>query len=876
MRFLRSLFKKPPHQDKRDEDIFKEKYLSFQNLLNKNNLALEIMADMEEKLSGEFLFDRQYIESNTEAVTAGVRDIIDSLNRISNDKYSALTAKFNQIVYEIQKTIERKKEIPVSGYTIPFDEITKEALDMVGGKNAHIGEVKNRIHIPTPDGFAVTAFAYKKFMEHNGFLEKINKRLSELQIDDMEQLNRTSKEMQDMVIEGEMPEDIEKAIIESVESLKSKIKNTPHPRPLPQGERGLSFISPPLMGGDEGEGEPSTVRVSVRSSALQEDGDFSFAGQYYTFLNVPEDSIIQKYKEVVASLFTPRAIFYYKSKGFQEYEMVMSVGVVTMVDAVAGGVMYSKDPNSPQKNEIIISAVRGLGKCAVEGAVTPETYIVSSHPEIAVKEKKIPVQDTMLICKPDGELKEVLLPDDMKGKPCLTDEQVKALAGYAVTLENHYNSPQDNEWATDKHGRINILQTRPLRVLPAEEQRLKVPTRLKGYNILIDKGVIASKGIGCGRAFILKKEEDLKDFPEGAVLVAKHTSTKFVTVMNKASAIITDIGGATGHMASLAREFQVPAILDTEIATDIIRDGQEITVDAVNCNIYEGRVDELLEFSKREEPFKGTELFKTLEKALKWVVPLNLVDPEDENFKPEFCDTLHDITRFCHETGMHEMFKIKDMPSGRIGEARRLTAGIPLSISLIDLGGGIKGNKKLLPEHICSIPFNAFFKGLASMRWPEPQPFDTKGFFGMIAHTATIPEQELRKTGEESFSFISREYINFSLRLGYHFSAVEAYAGENMNDNYIRFFFKGGGAITDRRLRRVRLITEILKKLDFRVKFVEDVIDASITKYKSSAIEEKLEILGKLTVYTKQLDMVMYNDAVTDWYIEEFVKGHMK
>jgi pyruvate,water dikinase len=161
------------------------------------------------------------------------------------------------------------------------------------------------------------------------------------------------------------------------------------------------------------------------------------------------------------------------------------------------------------------------------------------------------------------------------------------------------------------------------------------------------------------------------------------------------------------------------------------------------------------------------------------------------------------------------------------------------------------------------------------MRWPEPKPFDTKGFLGMMAHTATIPEQELRKTGEESFSFISKEYMNFSLRLGYHFSTVEAYAGENINDNYIRFFFKGGGAVTDRRLRRVKLITEILKRLDFRIKVHEDVIDANITKYKKHSIEEKLEILGKLTVYTKQLDMVMYNDAITDWYIEEFVKGHI-
>ena len=134
---------------------------------------------------------------------------------------------------------------------------------------------------------------------------------------------------------------------------------------------------------------------------------------------------------------------------------------------------------------------------------------------------------------------------------------------------------------------------------------------------------------------MLKNDEELKDFPDGAVLVAKHTSTKFVTVMNKASAIITDVGGVTGHMASLAREYQIPAILDAEAATSIIKDGQEITVDAINCNVYEGQVRELLEYSsKKREPFKNTRLFMTLEKALKWVVPLNLIDPDAENFKP--------------------------------------------------------------------------------------------------------------------------------------------------------------------------------------------------------------------------------------------------
>ncbi len=194
------------------------------------------------------------------------------------------------------------------------------------------------------------------------------------------------------------------------------------------------------------------------------------------------------------------------------------------------------------------------------------------------------------------------------------------------------------------------------------------------------KGVIACKGVGFGKAFILRDEEDLKDFPEGAVLIAKHTSPKFVTVMNKASAIVTDVGSATGHMASLSREYQVPTILDTEVSTSIIQDGQEITVDAINCNIYEGRVSELLEYAQqKKEPFKETHLFKTLEKVLKWVVPLNLTDPDSENFSPEYCKTYHDITRFAHEMSMHEMFSIGEEQDIEDIQTTDLAAGIPVA-----------------------------------------------------------------------------------------------------------------------------------------------------------------------------------------------------
>ena len=290
-------------------------------------------------------------------------------------------------------------------------------------------------------------------------------------------------------------------------------------------------------------------------------------------------------------------------------------------------------------------------------------------------------------------------------------------------------------------------------------------------------------------------------------------------------------------------------------------------------------------------------MFMNMEKALKFIVPLSLVDPDSVNFRPEYCKTFHDITRFIHEMAMAEIFKtgkgqdadsFEDMMAAtacaeagdadRLGEQTyALRAGIPIDAHLLDIDCCVTAKlKKVTQDDIASVPFSAFLKGLKGMKWPEPRPPDAKGFLGMIANTASTQEEELHKMGGKSYAIVSRNYMNFSIRLGYHFSMVEAYAGENINDNYIKFFFKGGGAANDRRLRRVRLIKEILKKMDFKVDITEDVMHAMLTKYKQSTIEDKLEVMGKLTVYTKQLDMVMYNDAVTDMFIEDFIRDHMK
>jgi pyruvate,water dikinase len=410
----------------------------------------------------------------------------------------------------------------------------------------------------------------------------------------------------------------------------------------------------------------------------------------------------------------------------------------------------------------------------------------------------------------------------------------------------------------------------------ADLVKVKSPTPLKGHKVLIDSGVIACKGIGTGNAYLVNKEEDLNNFPDRAVLITRHISAKFVKVLNKTAAIVTDVGSATGYMASIARELHVPTILNTKIATKLITSGVEITVDAINGNVYEGRVDEVIELGQKgENIFMNTHVFKILKEVLKKIVPLNLIYLRVDTFKPELCKTFHDITHFANEVSLDEMFKISNRPDVKKGEAVRLVLKIPLKIYMIDLNGGIEAaSNRVTVNNIRSVPLNAFLKGMMSMKWPGPRPKNALGFASVVANIAIEPSLYRDRGWGKSCALISGEYMNFSVRLGYHLSTVEAYARDNIDHNYIRFHFKGGGASIERRLRRTQLIKEILEKLDFEIDRVGDMLNARITRCQKSTIEEKLTILGRLTIYTKQLDMIMFSDAFVDCYLQEFMRNY--
>ena len=821
---------------------FQGKLSAFRRLLEENNAVLAAMADLEEKRSGEFLFDRAYLTATFGVLSGGVRRIVESLQLLTNGRYPGLVGAHAAIDEKIGIAL-RGPRIDLAGPPLlRLVQITAETAHLAGGKMSHLGRLAADLALPVPEGFVITAAAFARFMAHAGIMARVRERLAAVRVDALKEIEQASAEIRALIAASELPPELGEQIRNAVATLAT---------------------------GDARTG------LAVRSSAVWEDGDFSFAGQYSSCLNVPAVEVERRYKEVVGSLFNPRAIFYYRTKGFAEEEMAMAVGVMRMVEALAGGVLYTRDPLDPVREVMVINGVWGLGTTVVDGAA-PADAITVDRVSGAIVERRIAQKVSREVVAAGGGVHREAVGEGERGAPSLTDEQSAELARYGATLETHFGCPQDIEWALGKDGRLWILQSRPLRLM-AVPAPTAMPRRVAGRRILIDKGVIACRGVGAGPVVIVRGDEDAAGFPAGAILVSRTTATGLAALLPRAAALVTDVGSAAGHLSSLAREYGIPALLDTEIATTVLVAGMEVTVDAFHGNVYEGRVEELLQHAaRRPEVLEGAPLLLALGRALELVTPLNLVDPQSEDFRPEACLTFHDITRFSHEKAMAEMFGLVEGRGDAGDEAVALRAGIPVGIYLLDMGGGLGAHeKKVAPEAVLSVPFIAFLRGMREMTWPEPRSADVKGILGMMAHTATIPEEELYRTAEKSLALIGANYMNFSIRLGYHFSQVEAWVGDELNDNYIRFFFKGGGAVVDRRLRRVRLISEILAKMDFRVQVTEDVVRAVAAKYRRADLERTLEAMGKLTAYTKQLDMAMFNDSVTDWYRDEFVREHL-
>ncbi|MCK5507506.1 MAG: pyruvate, water dikinase, partial [Desulfobacterales bacterium] len=689
---------------------FKTKYWNFKNLLSINNTILESMSKIELALQGSQKFGMEFIRKNCTSISVNIYKLIKKINDISDDRYETLYHIFADIQFRIDQILEERAKAVDGKPVLSIEEINTDSASYTGSKMANLGEIMNLTGINVPHGFVITVLAYHMFLAHSDLQKNINQQLQSVNIEDIKMLGMASSNIQKLIMQSPVPLELEAAIFDGYKRLQEKTEKD--------------------------------VKVSMRSSALGEDSqESSFAGQYHTELNVSFKTLIDSYKKVIASKYSIQAITYRFNKGLRDEDIIMCVGCMAMVEAIASGVMYSKDPDDIHNDIVVINAVPGLGKAAVEGSVTPDLFVASKEQTFQLLKKEIHAKDQKTLFFSNKELQIVELPESDKYGQAITDEQVYSLVKQAVILENHFNTPQDIEWGIKKDGMLMILQSRPLQQIEKEDNESAetgVSIEVNNQTIL-SGGVAASPGVACGPAFIVNTAEEIYKFPAGAVLVAKNSLPHLATILNRSAAVVTDHGGIAGHLATVAREFGIPALFGTFTATKNIKNKAIITVDTYSRKVYEGKAEALLKKfpEKRISSIKDTPVYITLETILKHIAPLNLTDPKGNNFTPEGCQTYHDITRFCHEMAVKEMFDF-GANDRQIKAGKQLVVDVPTQWWIIDLGDGFKGSMEkdtVRLENIASAPMLSLWEGMMAIKWAGPPSIDAGGLMSIMVQS---------------------------------------------------------------------------------------------------------------------------------------------
>lgn len=824
----------------------------FQKVLASNNQALEIIADLGEKLGGDYLFDMRYVESSVEELIAAVHGSVLAVNELCGDRHARLHQVHERLSEDLRLTLAGRedREGPL---IFTLDEIRPRNWALVGGKAAHLAVMRHDPQLRVPDGFVITARAYNDLIDHNGLRQQLTA---------FEELMSATEPEADLLEQ-------QRSLIEQ-----AVLAAAPPPGlldALAQAAGRLPQTGKPLF-------------LAVRSSAQEEDMDFSFAGQFTSVLNVPAqpDALFAAAREVMASLFCAGAVAYRRRVFPDEGKMAIAVVCQRMVDSRSSGIVFSVDTMQLAHDTMVVVAAWGQGEAVVEGGTATDTFQLHKGPPLRIAARQVADKEQGLFAGAESGLTSRAIAKELRAASCLSDDELLQLGSAALHLETLFKRPQDIEWAFDSSGQLYILQARPLVLnTPAREKAL--PVRVEQHEVICaGQGKVAQQGIAAGPVHIVNFAEETGEFPEGSVLVTHHDSSRLVTYIQRAAGVITETGTPVSHMATICREFQVPCLVNVGSILGKVREGELITVDAEDRRIYRGLVDELLVYRATScINLMSSREFRLLRRILKKVSELHLVDPMMQDFSIDGCRTCHDILRFSHESAVQEMVNLgrdeRRLIKGNI--VRPMKLPIPTGILVIDIGGGLASDapERDVPfQAIASVPFRAVLQG---MLFPEiwhnnPMPVGIRDL--MNSMFSPIREEAAEQYSGHNIAIIGGNYVNLCFRLGYHYNIIDAHCGEAEQNNHLYYRFLGGVTDMTKRSRRAAMIAQILKEFEFNVQTKGDLVTARLSRLPQREAERALDILGRLVGYTRQLDVRMESDNDPGKYAEAFLNGEYR
>jgi pyruvate,water dikinase len=822
-------------------------WCGFQQILADNNEVMGLIGNLEEMLVSQKDLDLSSLKSRIWLLDQHVASLVAALQKISGAKYPELESARVRIKEAIAQRLEDTAPFPASPLIVRLEEAGPELLAALGGKAGNLARVKNQLALPVPDGAVATLSAYKLFMEQElpggggTLLSRLKSGLHNLDLANEALVGQVSQELQNLILAQPIPPELGRALREAAQRL------------APEGGHTLA----------------------VRSSGGREDITASFAGQYETFLGVAPAEVPDRWRRVVASQFGEGAIIYFKLQGLLLEEAAMGVLIQRLVAARSAGVMLTTDPAGDSPETLLISAAWGLAADLVAGRMGGDEYLVAKADGRLIQTRH--GRQEYLLQVRDGRFEKQPVAPELMEAPVLEAGDLELLSSYARILEAHCGCPHCVEWVKDGQGDLQVVQSRHLP--PADNSRRPpedMAAAAAGAQVLLS-GNIGSPGVAAGPVFSLDPGRSLAEVPPGVVLVVPRTTPELAPVLPRIAALLSESGSATGHLILVAREYGVPALVEAGGAAGL-PEGEVVTVDAYHGKVYQGRVEDLLRYqSPRPRYAPDAPSLARARAVTDLVIPLNLMDRRSHTFRPENCRTYHDITRFAREKAIQVMFGLMDdVAQGRVPALRllKLKTALPLNLHLVDLGDGLASHETPVPpEDIISVPMRALWRGISypNITWAGPVPVDVGGFLQVLGQSAINPPQNF---WDNTYAIVAANYVNYACRLGYHFQSVDSYVGDVPENNYINFTFKGGAADDTRRARRIQLIATVLERLGFDMEIFGDVIRARFRRRPAPEMEERLDLVGRLMAYVRQMDMLMKDDNISQVLAERFLAGH--
>ncbi|BBD09829.1 PEP/pyruvate-binding domain-containing protein [Desulfovibrio ferrophilus] len=827
---FKELFKHWTYQVFAPGTLLRKKYESFKSLLEIDRACLERIAELEELYYSNAPTDWTRVQSLVRELMVQTDFLVRELMAMSPGRYLDLPDYRNKISFYLTMAAE----LPDFDFSPPYAITLNEAISepgQAGGKAHNLALLADRGDLPVPQGFVITTRAFHYFIEYNELRPRIDTLLGKVNLDAPGFVSDVCTEIQRLILSGDIPPSIEEEYRKHAIDLAAS------------------------RGGD--------VRLAVRSSAVGEDSAASFAGQYESELNVALSDLGPAYKRVLASKYSAKAVTYRIRYGLPDQLTPMAVLVTEMITPSVSGVVYTRDPGHTSREQLAIYAVQGMGRNLVDGSASPEILTLTRD--------KVP---TIIERRAGGGAPQVVCGDTPDAGPCLPEEHALTLARVGMRLEKMMGAPQDIEWCMDPGGSLFVVQSRPLsevEPLSCDRQSSLSPDDID--NELLVSGNPASMGIGIGHVYKPMRLTDLDDVADGCVLVADTLSPAFASVLERLAAVVTDTGSKASHFASVAREFGLPVVVDAKFATRILTDGMQITVYADTGHIYAGEVRELKALAGRPPAPRDTPFHRRMAEVMNLVAPLHLTNPDASEFAPQGCRSIHDIVRFCHETGVSEMFSLVGKGGRGLAKARRFEGGLPMTMYMLDLGGGLTPQAAttdtLDPCHFASDAISAFWEGLnhPDIQWDGSLlAFDWEEFDKVSGGIISLESKTLA-----SYAILGKDYMHLLMRFGYHFAVIDTICGPVPESNYINFRFKGGGAEIGKRMLRLELVRKVLTSAGFTVTSKGDMLDARFMAAPAPKVELNLTLIGMLLGKTRLLDMALTGDTQVQHLVDEFL-----